>query len=434
MAWLFLIVSVVGLGFTANTLWPSRRLVLFGQSFFAAWLTGELPGYALAIQLVITAAFIKLGALAGIAGFAGLAVIAVSWAGLIWIMVVAHRSAAVLDRSLADALGHDYLDQLPSTAQQQIVPKGRLRKRFFPFWLREPGVERIRNLRYADGAARRHLLDVYRPRDRPDRAPVLLQIHGGGWVIGTKGQQGLPIMNEFTAAGWVCVAPNYRLSPKATFPDHLIDNKRALAWIRENIADYGGDPDFVVVTGGSAGGHLSALMGLTANDPEYQPGFESVDTTVAGCVPFYGVYDLVDMFTDADGHPTEETLAGWLMGTPITEDRAAYERASPRYRVRPDAPPFFVIQGDHDNLVPVDQARRFVTALRAVSDRPVAYAEIAGASHAFDVFHSVRADNAVNAALRFGTWLRYGVDDRGGGVAAQVTADAPADEGPTPRG
>ena len=96
---------------------------------------------------------------------------------------------------------------------------------------------------------------------------------------------GLPLMYHLAARGWVCVAANYRLSPRATFPDHLIDVKRALAWIKRHGAEYGADPDFVVVTGGSAGGHLAALVALTANDPEYQPGFEDVDTTVQALRP-----------------------------------------------------------------------------------------------------------------------------------------------------
>src|SRR3989442_2578192 len=103
-----------------------------------------------------------------------------------------------------------------------------------------------------------------------------------------------PLMLPLAAEGWVCVAANYRLSPRAAFPEHLIDCKLALRWVREHIESFGGDPDFVVVTGGSAGGHLAALVALTANAPEYQPGFEDTDTSVTACVPFYGVYDLVE--------------------------------------------------------------------------------------------------------------------------------------------
>jgi acetyl esterase/lipase len=234
---------------------------------------------------------------------------------------------------------------------------------------------------------------------------VLLQIHGGGWMIGDKSQQGLPLMLHLAAEGWVCVANNYRLSPKATFPDHLVDCKRALAWVREHIAEYGGDPDFVVVTGGSAGGHLTALVALTANQPQYQPGFEDVDTSVAAAVPFYGVYDLVDIFQTPDGKTIDAWLARRVLKTTIDENRALFESGSPVHVVGADAPPFFVIHGDQDNLVPVRQARAFTAALRAVSEQPVVYAEIAGGSHAFDVFHSIRTGNAVNGVDRFLAWV-----------------------------
>ncbi len=99
------------------------------------------------------------------------------------------------------------------------------------------------------------------------------------------------MLSHLAANGWVCFNLNYRLSPGATFPDHLVDLKAGLAWIREHADQWGIDPNFIAVTGGSAGGHLAALMGLTANDPEYQPGFEDADTSLQAAVPIYGVYD-----------------------------------------------------------------------------------------------------------------------------------------------
>ena len=120
----------------------------------------------------------------------------------------------------------------------------------------------------------------------------MVYIHGGAWMIGEKREQGKPMMYELVARGWVCVAINYRLSPKATWPDHIVDAKRAVAWVKEHIDEYGGDPSFVAVSGGSAGGHLCALLALSAGDPTFQPGFEEADTTVQACVPFYGVMDL----------------------------------------------------------------------------------------------------------------------------------------------
>ncbi len=209
-------------------------------------------------------------------------------------------------------------------------PGPHCRELLFPFALRDRRVRRIKNIRYAEGAGKRHLLDVYQPKSPISKAPVLLQIHGGAWIIGDKSQQGLPLMLHLASEGWVCVANNYRLSPTATFPDHLVDCKQALAWVREHIAEYGGDPDFVVVTGGSAGGHLAALVALTENDPQYQPGFEQTDTSVAACVPFYGVYDLV---AEIGASPADEWLAKKVMKTTVAENRDLFESGSPTFLV-----------------------------------------------------------------------------------------------------
>jgi acetyl esterase/lipase len=278
----------------------------------------------------------------------------------------------------------------------------------FPFLLRDRRVERIKNLAYGP-YGRRNQLDIYRSRARAADArpaPVLLQIHGGAWIIGDKSQQGLPLMLHLAAEGWVCVAINYRLSPRATWPEHLVDCKRALAWVREHIAEYGGDPDLICVTGGSAGGHLAAMTALTANEAKYQPDFEAADTSVAACVPFYGVYDFTALF---DGSRASDRaarlLARWVMKTTPDADRKVFEDASPVHHLRPDAPPFFVIHGTKDNLAPVAQARTFVERLRESSHEPVLYAEVPGASHAFDVFYSTRTGHAVNAVDRFLAWI-----------------------------
>jgi acetyl esterase/lipase len=161
-----------------------------------------------------------------------------------------------------------------------------------------------------------------------------------------------------------------------------------------------------VVTGGSAGGHLASLVALTRNDPAFQPGFEGVDTSVSACVPFYGVYDLADVFEGRRGPArASHRFERMLMGTTVDDDRTAFEQASPLHHVSEDDPPFFVIHGTNDNLVPVAQARQFVEALRSVSREPVLYAEVPGASHAFEIFNSVRTANAVFGVERFLAWL-----------------------------
>jgi acetyl esterase/lipase len=208
-------------------------------------------------------------------------------------------------------------------------------------------------------------------------------------------------MQHLAAKGWVCVTANYRLSPKATFPDHLIDVKRALAWIKDHIAQYGGDPSFVAVSGGSAGGHLAALTALTPNEARYQPGFEDADTTVDACVPLYGVYDFTNRFKHWDPGFERWLLGRSVMKVRMAKDRLAYERASPMSQVSESAPPFFVIHGRNDRLVPVEEARHFVQLLRERSKAPVVYAELPGAQHAFEIFHSLRTSHAVDAIGRF---------------------------------
>jgi acetyl esterase/lipase len=229
---------------------------------------------------------------------------------------------------------------------------------------------------------------------------VLLQVHGGGWVIGNKDQQAMPLMAHMADRGWVCVSINYRLSPRATWPDHIVDVKRALAWVKANIADHGGDPDFVAITGGSAGGHLASLAALSANEPSWQPGFEEADTSVVAAVPFYGVYD----WTNRDGTGMagmEDFLGKTVLKTRLEDDRETWDRASTMSWVGPDAPPFMVVHGSNDTLVPVEQARAFVAMLRAESKNPVAYAELPGAQHAFELFDSPRTLQTVPAIHRF---------------------------------
>ena len=162
------------------------------------------------------------------------------------------------------------------------------------------GVRRTRGVKFAeleDGTNLR--LDVYRPADDDPTDdilhPAVIQVHGGGWLAGSRYEQGIPLLNHLASIGWVGFNIDYRLSPQATWPDHIVDVKRAIAWVRENAGELGIDPEMICITGGSAGGHLTALAGLTINDPALQPGFEESDTTVAAAVPFYGVYDLTNL-------------------------------------------------------------------------------------------------------------------------------------------
>ncbi|HTX97590.1 MAG TPA: alpha/beta hydrolase [Mycobacterium sp.] len=257
------------------------------------------------------------------------------------------------------------------------------------------------NISYGPYGSANHL-DIWR---RPDldptgKAPVLFQIPGGAWTTGNKRGQAHPLMSHLAELGWICVAVNYRHSPRNTWPDHIVDVKRALAWVKAHIAQYGGDPDFIAITGGSAGGHLSALAALTPNDPQFQPGFEDADTRVQAAVPFYGVYDFT-RFDDAMHPMMPGLLAKSVIKQRPSTDPEPFITASPINHVSADAPPFFVLHGRNDSLVPVEQARAFVKRLRQVSTQPVVYAELPFTQHAFDIFGSARAAQTAVAVEQF---------------------------------
>ncbi len=406
ISWVFLLGALIGLIFTVNAHAPQRRTgPLVIPSFFAGWLTAELPLHHIAWQLALTGVFVLAGALDSWPGEVGLVLCVVSWSGLLLVLPTANSARPVMEAALLAGLGRDYASSIHPTelrAMQAVQPPPRVPLN--PFDFARPDVVSSKGIEYFPGGGERNKLDVYAPKDPVVNAPVLLQIHGGGWVIGNKREQALPLMHHMAAQGWICVSANYRLSPKATFPEHLVDLKRAIAWIRREIAGYGGDPNYLAVTGGSAGGHLASLVGLTANDPEYQPGFEDVDTRVDAVVPFYGVYDFTNAFGLQMGRGMDRFIGRVILKKKLARDPDAFRRASPMHRMHADAPPFFIIHGTCDGLAAVEEARHFAQLLRNTSESPVVYAELPGTQHAFEIFHSTRTSHAVQAVNRFLAW------------------------------
>ena len=397
---MFFGVSLVGAGLVVNAFFPFRREPLTVVSFALGWLAGELPIQMIVVQGVLTPVFAWAGAFHAWPGWLGLAIAVASWCGLGRLAVISHQAGHLVTTSLDDATGGpvpaDGIDLTPAWNYWWRLAIA------VPFRWRS--IRRIKNIDYWGDDNYRHKLDILQRRSgHPERSPVLLYIHGGAWMTGDKRQQGIPMMHELIERGWVCVAINYRLSPRATWPEHIVDCKRALVWVHEHIAEYGGDPEFVAVSGGSAGGHLSSLLALTPNQPEWQPGFEDADTTVQACLPFYGVYDLTgDPETSgAYGPGLVELLERRVFKTAIADRPEPFRQASPTYRVNAAAPPMFVLHGMNDTLVPVTMARDFVARLRAASGSTVAYVELPRTQHAFDVLASIRCRHTTMGSVRF---------------------------------
>jgi acetyl esterase/lipase len=372
--------------------------------FSFGWPTSEVPLVYLAGSMLDAARRGLRGDFRGRRGIAALTLTALSWAIL---GAIQRRNVTttqpVLRAALVEGLGEDFTDVL-NTLPSTPSPSGRP-SAWRTTWSRRQYVEKTNIVTYGPHG-RANLADVWRRRDLPrdGKAPVLLEVPGGAWIFGWRRPQAYPLMSHLADRGWICVAMNYRVSPAHTWPDHIVDVKRALAWVKANIADYGGDPDFVAITGGSAGGHLAALAALTPNDPEYQPGFTEADTSVVAAVPVYGRYD---WFT-TQGEGRREFI-GYLERLVVKRQfsrfREIYTAASPIRRLRADAPPFFILHGEDDSIIPVGEAREFVEQMREVSKSEVLYAELPGAQHAFDIFSSPRAYNSAEAVGQFLSWV-----------------------------
>lgn len=241
------------------------------------------------------------------------------------------------------------------------------------------------------------LLDVWRRADLTGPAPVLVFIPGGAWIFGSRALQGHELMAHLAELGWVCLSMQYRTSPKHRWPRQIIDVKAAIAWARANSHQYGGDRTFVAVAGCSAGGHMATLVGLTPGDKQWEAGLPaSADTSVDAVVSVYGRYDWEDGST-----PERARFMDFLERVVVKRRQSrhpdVFRDASPVARVNAGAPPFFVLHGDSDVIIPVAEARGFVERLRAVSQNPVGYVELPGTGHGFDLTDGTRTCASVRA-------------------------------------
>ncbi|KAH9253233.1 hypothetical protein BASA81_008915 [Batrachochytrium salamandrivorans] len=231
-------------------------------------------------------------------------------------------------------------------------------------------------------------LDVHAlpPGQYEGKRPVLMYIHGGAWITGDKQFASMALIKRLASRGIVVCTINYRMSPEVAYPDHIIDCKRALLFIKKHCEVWGGDSNKVFVAGESAGGHLSSLMGCTGNYAAFQPPESPLgDTSVVGALPIYGVYDWMDQ--DGHLHEVSQVYGGVKIGirplvslaviqSLMTEDtKHMWEAYSPTYHLKrmvreavenPKLPPFFLSHGTLDALTSYEDSRRFYEQILAV--------------------------------------------------------------------
>jgi acetyl esterase/lipase len=248
-----------------------------------------------------------------------------------------------------------------------------------------------RNIVYATPDGVPVALDLYVPKNAAKAPPVVIWIHGGGWEAGNRGD-GCPL--PLAKAGFAYASIDYRLSQVAKFPAQILDCKAAVRWVRANAAKYHYNADKIGVVGASAGGHLVALLGTTNDDPQLEgsEGTTGVSSSVQAVVDYFGPTDFPSIVKQATAEQDAnlDNPVTHLFGGTVADKADLARLASPISHVSPKACPFFILHGDHDNIVPLSQSTELNDALKTsgVSSQLVI---VKGGGHGFDDPASVAA-------------------------------------------
>lgn len=235
------------------------------------------------------------------------------------------------------------------------------------------GVKMERDVSYIPNGDDAQKLDLYLPEKPADRPlPLIVHIHGGGWMGGSKFPCG--VMHMVTK-GYVVASIEYRFSQKAKFPAQIQDCQAAIRWLRANSKQYGIDPERVGVVGGSAGGHLSALVGTAGGKKAFAPigGNEEQSDRVQAVCDIFGPANFGTVMKQADEDKNVRNIFKFnspsdpysqLIGVSLEGNKEKTDAVSPVHYVSKDNPPILILHGTHDALVPLAQSEEFATALK----------------------------------------------------------------------
>ncbi|MBI5394606.1 MAG: alpha/beta hydrolase, partial [Verrucomicrobia bacterium] len=300
------------------------------------------------------------------------------------------------------------------------------------------GVKTHRNLAYVQDGHERQRLDLYVPEKADAPLPLIIWIHGGGWAAGSK-DNCPPLRQGFTGRGYAVASIGYRLSGDAIFPAQIEDCKAAIRWLRAHAKEYGLNPDRFGVWGSSAGGHLVALVGTSGGVKEFDVGAHlDVSSRVQAVCDYYGPTDLLQMDAHAPPdarlkHDPATSPESRLIGGPIQENKEKTGRANPIAYVSKDDPPFLIVHGDKDPLVPIHQSELLFDALRKAGVS-VRFHTIHGAGHG-QGFAGREIDEMVNGF--FDRCLKGTASAAGTGATqtgSVASAMPPSGAGGAPRG
>jgi acetyl esterase/lipase len=241
----------------------------------------------------------------------------------------------------------------------------------------------FKDLEYVPGGHERQKLDIYVPPAAEGTLPLIVWVHGGAWRAGSKDWcQAIRFLSE----GYVVASVNYRLSQHAMYPAQIIDCKAAIRYLRANAAKYHINPDRIGVWGASAGGHLAALLGTTGNVTKFDegPNLEQSSRVQAVC-DFFGPTDFskIGDFGSKMDHYAADSPESRLIGGPVKEKPEAVQNANPITYISKQDPPFLIVHGDADPLVPHNQSELLQEALAAAGVRSRLHI-VKGGGHGFN--------------------------------------------------
>jgi acetyl esterase/lipase len=238
------------------------------------------------------------------------------------------------------------------------------------------------NICYANVDGQDLLLDLYRPAEANEPLPLIVWIHGGAWQAGDK--KFFPIRG-LAREGFAVASINYRFMDQAIFPAQIHDCKGAIRFLRANAARFGIDPNSIGAAGDSAGGHLAALLGTSGGvkDLEGQVGGNRrYSSAVQAVCDWYGQTDFLIFADPNQFNPQRHPVVEKLLGGPVAERKQLAQAASPIAHVDPKDPPFLIMHGDKDEVVPIQQSIRFYEKLKKAGV-PAQLIVVEGAGHGF---------------------------------------------------
>ncbi len=237
-----------------------------------------------------------------------------------------------------------------------------------------PGVKMERDISYIPNGDAAQRLDLYLPEKAPEHPlPLIVHIHGGGWMGGSKFPS--PYVNMVNR-GYVVASVEYRFSQKAKFPAQIQDCQAAIRWLRANRDKYHIDGDHVGVVGGSAGGHLSALVATSGGKKAFPPigGNDDQSDRVQCVVNIFGPANFTAVMQQAEDDKNVRNIFKFntpsdpyseLIGVSLVDNKEKTDAVSPIHYVSKDNPPMLILHGTHDTLVPYAQSVELQAALKA---------------------------------------------------------------------